>query len=157
MKAIDLSPYIIAKSNLAGDSITNKKLNKLLYYVKAWGVVYFDDGVIDDDFEAWMHGPVCPPVYQEYKKYGFSPIPLFSDEESAQNFVNTFDRNYQDTDKLDMINAVFNKYGQLTAMQLELLSHQETPWMESRKGLSPIEQGHSVISVESMRRFYGKE
>ena len=44
MDALTLSPYIIAKSNLAGDGITNKKLQKLLYYVKAWGLVYFEDG-----------------------------------------------------------------------------------------------------------------
>lgn len=50
MTALDLSTYIIAKYDNVGDLVTNKKLQKILYYIKAWGLVYFKDGVIDDDF-----------------------------------------------------------------------------------------------------------
>lgn len=74
MEALTLAPYIIAKAYAAGDGITNKKLQKLLYYVKAWGLVYFTDGIIDDDFEAWAHGPVCPNVYTAYKEFGYNNI-----------------------------------------------------------------------------------
>lgn len=159
MDALNLSPYIIAKSNLAGDGITNKKLQKLLYYVKAWGLVYFEDGVIDDMFEAWVHGPVCPVVYQAYKNYGFGLIDEGMSEEKTMAFVTDF-RSRQDakglSDKMDLVDAVFDKYGQITSLQLELLTHQEDPWIEARQGLSPIENGSRVISEESMKKYYGK-
>ena len=159
MDALILSPYIIAKSNLAGDGITNKKLQKLLYYVKAWGLVYFEDGVLSDEFEAWVHGPVCPVVYQVYKKYGFGLIDSDMSEEQAMDFVVGF-RNKRESeglsDKMDMVDAVFDKYGQITSLQLELLTHEEGPWKEARRGLSPIENGNRVITEESMKRFYGK-
>lgn len=157
MDALTLSPYIIAKSNLAGDGITNKKLQKLLYYVKAWGLVYFKDGILKDDFEAWVHGPVCPAVYQAYKKYGFNLIDNDMTEEEALAIVDGF-REKQVAEgcgeKMDLVDAVFDKYGQITSLQLELLTHQEEPWMEARQGLSPIENGNRVISEETMRRFY---
>lgn len=159
MDALTLSPYIIAKSNLAGDGITNKKLQKLLYYVKAWGLVYFEDGVLSDMFEAWVHGPVCPVVYQAYKKFGFGLIDSNMSEEEAMSLVAGF-RNKRDdeglSDKMDMVDVVFEKYGQITSLQLELLTHEEDPWKEARRGLSPIENGNRVITEESMRRFYGK-
>ena len=159
MDALTLSPYIIAKSNLAGDGITNKKLQKLLYYVKAWGLVYFDDGVLSDEFEAWAHGPVCPIVYQAYKQYGFSLIETDMTEKTAMAFVANFRKRQVASglsDKMDLVDAVLDKYGQITSLQLELLTHQEEPWIEARKGLGPIENSNRVISEESMRKFYGK-
>lgn len=74
MEATALAKYLIAKSDNVGDLIANKKLQKLLYYTKAWGLVYFADGIIDDQFEAWVHGPVCPSVYVEYKPFGYKPL-----------------------------------------------------------------------------------
>ena len=159
MDALTLSPYIIAKSNLAGDGITNKKLQKLLYYVKAWGLVYFEDGILTDEFQAWVHGPVCPVVYQEYKKYGFGLIDNDMSEEKALELVLEFRKKQVAeglSDKMDLVDAVFDKYGQMTSLQLEMLTHQEDPWIEAREGLSPIETGNRVISEASMRKFYGK-
>lgn len=159
MDALTLSPYIIAKSNLAGDGITNKKLQKLLYYVKAWGLVYFEDGVLNDEFEAWAHGPVCPIVYHAYKQYGFGLIETDMAEKTAMTFVTNFRKRQIASglsEKMDLVDAVFDKYGQITSLQLELLTHQEDPWIEARKGLSPVENGNRVISEESMRTFYGK-
>lgn len=159
MDALMLSPYIIVKSNLAGDGVTNKKLQKLLYYVKVWGLVYFEDGVLSDEFEAWVHGPVCPVVYQAYKKYGFGLIDSDMSEEQAMDFVADF-KTMRETEglseKMDLVDAVFDKYGQITSLQLELLTHQEDPWKEARHGLSPIENGHCVFSDELMRKYYGK-
>lgn len=37
MKALDVAKYIIAKCDNVGDLITNKKLQKILYYVKRMG------------------------------------------------------------------------------------------------------------------------
>lgn len=160
MVALKLSPYLIAKSNLAGDGLTNKKLQKLLYYVKAWGLVYFEDGIIDDDFQAWVHGPVCYVVYNAYKKYKFGLIQSDMSEETAtaivENFRNEASKNGLNSDKIDLIDSVFDKYGQMTSLQLELLTHQEEPWREARKGLSPIETSNRIINPETMKRFYGQ-
>ena len=159
MKALDVSHYIIAKYDNVGDLITNKKLQKILYYIKAWGVVFFKEGVIDDDFKAWIHGPVCPAVYQEYKRFGYNNISLDYQGLSSSQFINQFITKYgkteEDRNKIAMIDAVFNKYGNLSSLQLELLTHSEFPWIEAREGLSPVETGNKKISEETMRKFYG--
>ncbi|MDR1098359.1 MAG: DUF4065 domain-containing protein, partial [Tannerella sp.] len=111
MNASDAAKYVIAKSDNVGDLITNKKLQKILYYIKAWGVVYFDEGVIDDDFEAWIHGPVCPSVYQEYKHFGYKPLSIHYDGISSSGYISkfkaTFGKTQKDKDKIEMMDAVF--------------------------------------------------
>lgn len=161
MRALELSKYIIAKYDNVGDLVTNKKLQKILYYIKAWGLVYFEDGVIDDDFEAWIHGPVCPSVYKEYKMFGYNSIKIDYKGISSSQFINNFKQQYgkteEDKNKIAMIDAVFNKYGKLSSLQLELLTHSEYPWIDAREGLSPIETGNRKIDEETMRSFYGKK
>ncbi len=158
MKAMDVANYIIAKSDNVGDLITNKKLQKVLYYVKAWGLVYFlrDGGVIDEPFEAWVHGPVCPEVYRAFKVFGYGPLKLdYQDGISSSEYIANFAREHErEKNKVDLINAVFDKYAGLSSLQLELLSHSETPWIEARKGLVPIERGNNVISDQTMIDYY---
>ncbi|WP_374049741.1 type II toxin-antitoxin system antitoxin SocA domain-containing protein [Paenibacillus larvae] len=31
--------------------------------------------LFDDNFEAWVHGPVNPQLYTEYREYGWQEIP----------------------------------------------------------------------------------
>jgi len=161
MDTLDIANYIIAKSDNVGDLITNKKLQKILYYVKAWGVVYFDDGVINDDFEAWIHGPVCSSVYQEYKHFEYKPLSIdykcLSSSQYINNFKSKFGKTQKEKDKIEMIDAVFNKYATLTSFQLELLTHSEMPWIEAREGLSPIENSSNIIKEETMKNFYSNK
>lgn len=161
MEAKVLAKYIIAKSDNVGDPITNKKLQKLLYYVKAWGLVYFTNGIISDQFEAWIHGPVCPAVYAEYKKFGYSPIELDYKGMSSSQYIRKFEKeNFpteRDKEKAEMIDVVFKEYATHSSLELELLSHTEEPWLEAREGLSPIETGHVVIKESTMERFYSSK
>lgn len=158
MKASELAPYIIAYNDEYGDLITNKKLQKLLYYIAAWGMVYFDDGIIDDDFVAWVHGPVCVAVYHEYKDFGYSPLKIDYKGSSASEYIRHFIDAHQEVDqindKIELINTVIQKYIPFSSLQLELLSHSEEPWREARVGLQPIEKGKSVINKSTMQHYY---
>ena len=158
MNVLDIARYVVTKNNEVGDLITNKKLQKILYYIKAWGVVYFKDGIIDEPFEAWVHGPVCVKVYELYKTFSYNPIfedyKSFPSEYWKQELVKSSRVN---SEKMELINAVLLKYGSLSSLQLELLTHSEKPWIEARGGLLPIERGCSVISEHTMRDFYGRK
>jgi len=63
--ALTLTQYILGK---CGD-MSHLKLQKLLYYIQAWHLAIFGKSVIDDDFKAWVHGPVCVSVWHAVKKY----------------------------------------------------------------------------------------
>lgn len=160
MKAKEVANYLIAKYDNVGDLVTNKRLQKVLYYVKAWGLVYFpDEGVIDEPFEAWVHGPVCREVYSEFRSFGYHPISIDYKGRNSSQYINDFKQKNlkNNSKKIDLIDAVFAKYGRLTSLELELLTHSENPWIEARGNLAPIENGNSIIKEDTMRSFYSKK
>ena len=68
---LPIADYVIEKS---GCSITNLKLNKLLYYVYGVNLVINAKEKISEGPEAWTYGPVFPTVYHQYKRYGQGSI-----------------------------------------------------------------------------------
>lgn len=136
--------FIMAKAFLTISEMTNKKLQKLCYYAKAWYLAMYDQNIISDPFEAWVHGAVQPVLYQTYKRYGFDKIPR--------------ERNYAllPEEFLSFAKEVYNAYGHLTGDELETLNHSETPWINARKGYKPWENCNVIISEEDMKEYYRK-
>ena len=57
------SVYEIANWFLNKGSMTQKKLQKLCYYAQAWCYALKGERLIKSDFQAWIHGPVSPALY----------------------------------------------------------------------------------------------
>lgn len=73
--AIDIARYIIWYCKSHGYTISNLKLQKILYFVQAEFLVSAGAPCFYEDIEAWDFGPVIPEVYHEFKIYGSSGIP----------------------------------------------------------------------------------
>lgn len=140
----EITEYFIYLSNKEKRPITNKKLQKLLYYAQAWYLVFNGKELYEDKIEAWVHGPAIPHIYGQYKEYGFSPI--------------TQDIELKDVEITDEIkvflNDIWKLYGKLDADYLELLTHQEEPWIVAREGLSSGDPSKRVIDTNLMKKFY---
>ena len=158
MNAYDLAHIITYKINSAGDEISHKKLQKLLYYVEAWYLVYFEgQPLIDEDFQAWIHGPVLPSIYAKLKEHGFNNIQVINDEHDKtieEEIDAIIKKNSLTSDQLELIDSVLNNYGSLTSMQLELLTHSENPWIEARNGLLPHQPCRNIIRKTTMKTYY---
>lgn len=134
----DLANWFLAK-----EPMTHKKLQKLCYYAVAWGWALMDKPIVKDgDFEAWVHGPVSLTLYQKYKTYGWNNI---EKKEEAPKFPSDIE---------ELLNSVWDTYGDKSGNELEALSHSERPWKEARINLNEDERGHVKISPETMRVFY---
>ena len=134
LTAIELSQYILAKLG----TMSHLKLQKLIYYVEAYHLAYFEESIIDEGFQAWVHGPVVREVWDNYKNLDsplFDKISLSSDEK--KEIVQLVERRLSE-DQLSLIGDVFEALGSTTAYDLERLTHQEEPWREARQGL-PID------------------
>lgn len=125
--------------------VSNKKLQKLAYYVYAWHYTIYSCEIVSMNFEAWEHGPVCRELYNMYKKYGWKAIPQYF------GFV------LADEEKIRFIRAVVNVYGGLSADNLEQMSHDEGPWKICRIGFDQHTSSNKVISKELMKSFYGEQ
>lgn len=134
----------VASWFLSRENMTHKKLQKLCYYAQAWHCALFDEPLFQEDIQAWVHGPVIVSLYREYSKYKWDLIP--SEKVPAVS-----------EDAEMVLEAVYNTYGGFTGDQLENLTHSEDPWIEARKGLEPWESSNNVISITSMKDYYGRK
>jgi uncharacterized phage-associated protein len=164
MTAKTLVRYVIAFLNRKGDQVSNKKIQKLLYYIEAWHLVHFSSPLIDEEFEAWVYGPVIPSVYRDLKKYGYDNLSLASkttgksmDDEELETEINNFPKESGlNTDQVSLINDVLLKYGNLSSQQLEFLTHSEDPWKVARGDIPPNVNSSSIIDKNQMVAFYSK-
>jgi len=148
LNARQVAKYFIWKANSEEKAVTNKKLQKLLYYAQAWSLVLRDKKLFGDKIEAWVHGPAIRDVYFEYKKFGFGPI-------SENVKENDLEKISSDTKKF--LDQVWSTYGKKDAAYLEYLSHSETPWQKAREGLEPHIGSENEISTKDMKEFYSSK
>lgn len=134
--------FALAKAFLSLSSMTNKKLQKLCYYAKAWYLALYDENLISEDFQAWVHGAVQPVLYHHYKDYGFSSIPQIHDTANIPEVFLSFSK------------EIYDAYGHLTGDQLEELNHQESPWIIARGDCEPWETCTNIISETDMKSYY---
>lgn len=157
MKSSDLGQIITDYVNRKGDTVSHKKLQKLLYYVEAWHLVNFGTSIVDENFEAWVHGPVIPELYHQLKDHGFNNLIVVNDDEEKtvqQEIQEIITKNKVSTESLELISSVLDRYASLSSLQLELLSHSEKPWLDARGNCAPHERCTNVISKDTMLSFY---
>jgi len=86
--------------------------------------------------------PVIPSLYEQYQIFGWRPIlkevqnPQFSEE--LQIFLA----------------EVIEEYFILDALELEMMTHREAPWIEARGGIHIDEPSYAIISQQSMKDYY---
>lgn len=138
------SIYDVAKYFLSKEKMTNKKLQKITYYAESWHLALFNQKLFDDtEFEAWVHGPVSPELYHEYKDNGWTPI----------NEVDSPNVEF-DPETLELLDSVWHTYGDQDGNSLEALTHSEAPWKKARIGLSPNVGTKRKIELMDMHEYY---
>ena len=135
----DVAKYILEKRG----TLSTMKLQKLCYYAQAWSLVWDDQPLFDEDFEAWMNGPVCPALYH-ISRGQFSV--------SADNMPGNSD-NLSDGQR-ENIDEVLAHYGDKDAQWLSQLTHMQQPWRDARGGTPIGDKCHNIISKESMAMYY---
>lgn len=156
MNSWDLAHIITHYVNQKGDTVSHKKLQKLLYYVEAWHLVNFQKNILEENFEAWVHGPVVPELYHKLKEFGFNNLHVVNDEQDTvdKEIEVIIERNKISLEQIDLIESVLNRYGSLTSFELELLSHSEAPWIEARQNIPPHVPCNNIIPKDRMFEFY---
>ncbi len=103
-----------------------------------------DDGILNDTaFQAWIHSPVSPELWNDYKEYGWNEIKQ-----------KVFDESKLDKNVLELLDAVWTTYGDKSGYELEAITHLEEPWKKARKGLGEFEPSTKLIDTEDMKTYY---
>lgn len=118
------------------------KLQKLLYFAQGISFCMHDEALFDDDFEAWVHGPVIKKIYFEYREYGYEPIDI------------KYDVKFNNKATIDVLEYVKRVYGKYDGKYLENITHNQEPWNQAREGLDPDEKINKTISKESIANYF---
>lgn len=123
--ALDIAKYLICKFNNENKTITQLKLQKLLYFIEAYYMAYYDkDSLYKEEFYAWTYGPVIKEVYEKYKVF-------MSDAIIEDDCDNT---TILDQDVEESIDTICSTFGNLTAYDLIKITHmQGSPWFQTFK------------------------
>ncbi|KAA6332379.1 hypothetical protein EZS27_019115 [termite gut metagenome] len=160
----DIAKYIILKLLNNGNSICPLKLQKLLYYIQSWHMVYFgrNNTLFTDVPEAWVNGPIYRNVYDSYKHIGVYDQIQGMDigcktnktkemEEELKNVYNSLNISQSQHEFLE---SMLIHYGTLSHDKLVFMTHLENPWNEAREGLNPIEPSDRELSLDTMYSYY---
>lgn len=135
----DAAKYILHRMG----RLSTMKLQKLCYYAQAWSLVWDDEPLFDEDFRAWVNGPVCFELFAQTRG-------RFSITEGDE----PGDLNALSDEQKDSIDHVIDFYGGRDAQYLSELTHLEDPWILARNGLPMGAPCENVISKESMAMYY---
>lgn len=141
--ADQIARYFLAKANEdVGELISNLKLQKLCYYAQGVGLAARNAPLFNERIEAWLHGPVVPQLYHQYRDYGSSAIPAVIDLDVDA---------YEPADRM-VLDDVYDYYGQYSAWRLREMTHEEAPWKDAyAEGMS------NVIGLDALRSFFADQ
>ena len=142
LTCFDVAKYFLSLCNdeESGDLISNLKIQKLVYYAQGFSLAINNKPLFKEKNQAWTHGPVVPQLYNKYKDYGSGALP-------TTNLDIDFDK-FSDENK-ELLDDVYDVYGQFSAWKLRNMTHEEAPWKSS------YQLGKSnEISNEKLREYF---
>lgn len=133
-----VAEWFIRKFQELQDPITNLKLQKLLYYAQGIALGQHNVKIFPDLIQAWEHGPVIRDIWNTYNSHGNSPLPTNPERsltpvEETENVVK-------------ILEETVTIYGRLSAWTLRDKTHQEKPWLETKR--------NDIISDDLMKEFF---
>lgn len=140
---VDVAGYIL---NKYGDT-TTMKLQKLTFYAQAAYLAETGEPLLQEDFQAWQNGPVCPELFSKHRK-------MFIIRRGA------LDRNGEDpADSLthrqkEIVDGVVSELSRFSGNYLSKKTHSEDPWRQARDNLLPTDFCRTVIPKKDILEYY---
>ena len=116
--AINIAKYIISYYYEHKRTVSNLKLQKLLYFIQAEFLVAKGERCFKEKIEAWDFGPVVPEVYKKYQMYGGANIPVFK----------TLEYGYISPDDKKLIDGILDECAPYSAAALVEITQNQRPW-----------------------------
>jgi len=141
LSARKVAEYFLAKADESvGDGITNLKLQKLVYYAQGYHLALHGTPLFRERIEAWEHGPVVPELYRQYKQWGSGHLPPPAH----------FDPDGYDRAAAQLLDEVYDVFGQYSAWKLRNMTHEDRPWIDAYQN----GERNRVISHAALRDYF---
>lgn len=151
-KALDVARWFIQRSlsaekeqDFSYEKMTLLKLLKLLYYAEGCSLALNRGSLFNEEIRAWNHGPVVKSVWQKYRK---DPYNLAFGTDADKRSVAKIEEK-----DADLLEQIFQEFGQYSAWGLRNMTHKEAPWDEATKHGTVLNE---VISRDTMKDYFKK-
>lgn len=147
--AVTVARYFIYLSSQEQELefLSHMRLQKLLYYAQGWSLAVRRRVMFEGVIEAWRHGPVVREAYTYFKSNQDDPIP-FEQGDDPPGLTG---------DDKAFIRSIWESYKGYSAAGLRSKTHQETPWVEARRGLPDDAASNREIPPGAMGDFFRRE
>ncbi|MEL7688413.1 type II toxin-antitoxin system antitoxin SocA domain-containing protein [Citromicrobium bathyomarinum] len=123
--ALAIANRILDSAQERGISLTNMQLIKLIYISHGWSLALLGKPLVDEQPQAWQHGPVYRTVYHAFRESGSRPV----GEKALHPFSGTEWVADLEEDEQAIVDQVVEAYGRHHAFSLSARTHQVgTPW-----------------------------
>lgn len=139
--ALTIANYVIEYSIQKNFSISNLKLQKVLYFIQAQFLVNQNRPCFKERIEAWSFGPVVPQVYYEYKFFGSADI----------NYLTNKVQETTSSEDEKLIKSIVDECSDYSASQLVRITHNQAPWKDAF-----VLYQNNVISSESIKKYFSE-
>lgn len=137
--AMQIAAEVVRQYHEKGKSITNLKLQKVLYYIQVKCLQKNGVPAFEDNIEAWRHGPVVRDVYNAFCAYIANPI-SDDDPDVTKNQVKIDDATSQ------CIADIVDRTIPYDPWELVDKSHETAPWRSAF-----IPNANCIISKDSLK------
>jgi len=135
--ALDVAKYFLSLLDEdEGDTISNLKLQKLLYYAQGLHLAVNRKPLFRATMKRWQHGPVVRTVWEEYTKYGARSISKPRNVDFSK---------FSEKDE-EFLQSIYALYGQFSAWKLANMTHEEPPVRDTRI--------NGTISDNAMKQYF---
>ncbi|NQU66475.1 MAG: DUF4065 domain-containing protein [Candidatus Marinimicrobia bacterium] len=155
ISVFSVANYFIKKSEEDSISITNMKLQKLVYFANAFYLAMKEEcePLFRERIQAWKWGPVVEDLYHEFKEFGGSGIQrpavrkLYLTEES--DLISEYYPIPEDEFSISVLDIIWTIFKDVSASDLSNMTHVEgSPWDIVFK------KGEKYIDSELIQKFY---
>ena len=128
-----LAKSMLVKADSLGLSLTNLKLQKLLYLAHGLALAKYDRPLVDEvEFSAWKYGPVLESLYHDLKVFGSSSI------KADSPFIAGWDSVPEGSTEDGVIGSILKQFGEKSAGTLIEITHKtDGPWHEVYDASTP--------------------
>ena len=162
-----------------GSTVTNMKLQKLVYIAEGWYLALYDLPLYREDTVAWKYGPVIPELYEALRMYGsgevteaipYAALQTYGLGAETEAMLHAALRKYESgektaaipleaeealTDRMKAhIKEVWEAYKKLSGLELSAMTHREgTPWAQTTRESA---EARPVINPNMIQDYYKK-
>lgn len=141
-RVLDVARHIIERCNSQNRSISNLKLQKILYFVQAEFLVTNNQPCFSEEIEAWDFGPVVPEVYHQYKIFGSANIPVIRRVFNPTKIL--------PEDEV-LMDGIIDQCAEYSASDLVQITHNQSPWNDNY-----VSGYNNIIPKDEIRDYFAE-